>query len=140
MSSEVQSDTKPVKVATWSELKDREPAYALVAAVDLVVVRYGGEVSVLYGRCLHRGALMSDGHVDGDNLICGVHQWDYRLDTGVSEYDNDEALERFSAWIDEGADAVYVDEDEVRAWQQGHPQPYKRDDYLGLYALSLIHI
>jgi hypothetical protein len=55
------------------------------------------ELNVLYGRCLHRGALMSDGFVDGQNLICGVHDWDYRLDTGVSEYDNDEALHKFGA-------------------------------------------
>jgi phenylpropionate dioxygenase-like ring-hydroxylating dioxygenase large terminal subunit len=25
---------------------------------------------VLYGRCAHRGALMSDGYVQGDDLIC----------------------------------------------------------------------
>ena len=30
---------------------------------------YDDSVSVLYGRCLHRGALMADGHVDGHNLI-----------------------------------------------------------------------
>ena len=134
MSSAVQADNKPARVATWSALEDRQPTYALVADVDLVVVRYDDQVSVFYGRCLHRGALMADGHVDGDNLICGVHQWDYRLETGVSEYDNDEALEKFKAWIDEEDDAVYVDEYEVRAWEQEHPQPYKRDQYLGLYA------
>ena len=72
-------------VAKWDELKDREPAYALVGEVDLVVVRWDEEVSVMYGRCLHRGALMSDGYVDGNNLMCGVHYWDYRLDTGVSK-------------------------------------------------------
>ena len=69
------------KVATWSELEDRQPAYALVANVDLVVIRYDDQVSVLYGRCLHRGALLSDGLVRGDDLICGVHEWDYRYDT-----------------------------------------------------------
>ena len=53
------------KVATWSELEDRAPAYALVEGVDLVVIRYGDAVSVLFGRCLHHGALLSDGHVDG---------------------------------------------------------------------------
>ena len=73
------------KVAIWSELADRRPAYALVAGVDLVVIRYDDRVSVLYGRCLHRGALLADGHVEGHNLICGLHDWDYRLDTGVSE-------------------------------------------------------
>ena len=101
------------KVAAWSSLEERKPAYALVANVDLVVIRYGDEVSVLYGRCLHRGALLADGSIDGDNLICGVHGWDYRVKTGVSAYNNDEALHKFDAWVDTVQDAVFVDEDEV---------------------------
>lgn len=31
-------------------------------------------------------------------------------------------------------DAVYVDEYEARAWQEDHRQPYKHDEYLGIYA------
>ena len=91
---------KKVAIKSWDELEDRVPAHALVADVDLVIVRYDDKVSVLYGRCAHRGALMADGHVDGNNLICGVHNWDYRLDTGVSEYNNSETLPRFNAWIE----------------------------------------
>ncbi len=123
-----------VPVAKWSELPDREPTYALVADVDLVVLRYDDEVSVLYGRCLHRGALMSDAHVEGENLICGLHGWDYRYDTGVSSYSNEEVLPKFRAWIDRDADAVLVDKEEIRAWAEKSPQPYDRDGYLGLYA------
>ena len=119
------------QVATLASLEDRTPAYALVDGVDLVVVRYGDEVSVLYGRCLHRGALMADGTVEGNNLICGVHGWDYRVDTGVSAYNNDEALEKFPSWVEDGA--VYVDADAIAAWKVSHPQPYERDAYLGLY-------
>lgn len=122
------------KVATWSTLPDRTPTAALVANVDLVIVRYDDAVSVLYGRCLHRGAMMADGYIDGDNLICGVHHWDYRYDTGVSEYNNEEALHLFGAWIDAADDAVYVDESEVRAWADENPQPFHRDAYLGQYA------
>ncbi|MGB5510777.1 MAG: glutamate synthase-related protein, partial [Woeseiaceae bacterium] len=122
---------KKIAIKQWDELEDRKPAYALVADVDLVVVRYDESVSVLYGRCAHRGALMSDGHVDGDNLICGVHGWDYRLDTGVSEYNNRETLPRFSSWIEDGK--VLVDEDELKDWANKHPQPYNRDAYQGLY-------
>lgn len=122
------------KVATWSTLEDRTPAYALVANVDLVVIRYDDSVSVLYGRCLHRGALLADGFVRGDDLICGVHNWDYRYDTGVSSYNNEEVLHKFSAWIDTSKDAVLVDEDEIAAWHVDNPQPYQRDAYLGLYA------
>lgn len=108
------------------------PTYALVGEVDLVVVRFDENVSVLYGRCLHRGALLSDGHVRGDNLICGLHDWDYRLDSGVSEYANNEVLPKFNAWIEDGK--VLVDADEIDAWAHDHPQPYNRKAYLGLYA------
>ncbi|NOY92619.1 MAG: Rieske 2Fe-2S domain-containing protein [Deltaproteobacteria bacterium] len=122
------------RVAVFSELSDREPAYACVADVDLVVIRTDDVVSVLYGRCLHRGALLADGQVVGDNLVCKLHGWDYRVDTGVSEYANDERLHCFAARVDSAADAVYVDEAEVRAFAQEHPQPYDRKRYLGLYA------
>ncbi len=118
-------------IVKWDELEDRAPTYALVANVDLVIVRFDDQVTALYGRCAHRGALMSDGHVRGDNLICGVHGWDYRLDTGVSEYNNSETLPKFNTWVED--DQVFVDEDEISAWAQKHPQPYQRNAYQGLY-------
>jgi len=125
----------PRSVARLDDLKPLEPAHALVANVDLVLIRHERDgrdrVSVLYGRCLHRGALMADGHVDGDNLVCGVHGWDYRYETGVSEYNNAERLAKFSSWIEEGR--VLVDEEEIRAWERAHPQAYDRGAYLGAY-------
>ncbi|MBY0611114.1 MAG: Rieske 2Fe-2S domain-containing protein [Beijerinckiaceae bacterium] len=121
-----------IAIKRLEDLNDREPAYALVGEVDLVVVRHDEAVSVFYGRCLHRGALLADGHVRGDNLICGVHDWDYRLDSGVSEYNNAEALPKFMSWIETGE--VLVDADEIDGWAERNPQPYKRDEYQGLYA------
>jgi glutamate synthase domain-containing protein 2 len=120
---------KKLAIKNWDQLNDRIPDHALVADVDLVIIRYDDNVSVLYGRCAHRGALMSDGQVDGDNLICGLHGWDYRLDTGISEYNNSETLPKFSAWIEDGQ--VFVDQDEIAAWAERHPQPYQRDAYQG---------
>lgn len=128
------SHTSEVKVATWSELADRTPAYALACGVDLVVIRYDDEVSVLFGRCLHRGALLSDGRIRGQDLVCGVHGWDYRYDTGISAYNPAEVLAKFTARIDREADAVLVDADEVAAWEVQNPQTYDRSAYLGLYA------
>jgi len=122
-----------IVVAKLDELEDRKPAHALVANVDLVIVKFDDTVSVFYGRCLHRGALMADGFIDAnDNLICGVHNWDYRLDTGVSSYANEEALHKFTAYLDKGE--VLVDEAEVSAWHDANPQPFDREAYLGQYA------
>lgn len=122
---------QPTKIATWSDVPDRQPVGALVADVDLVVVRFDDNHSVLYGRCLHRGALMSDGHISGDNLICGLHGWDYVFHTGVSSYNNAERLHKFSSWLD--GDDLMIDTDELIAWTKENPQPYDRDSYQGEY-------
>ena len=91
---------KRIAIYNWKDLEDRTPTYALVRNTDLVIIRYDSEVSVLYGRCLHRGALLADGYIDGHNLMCGVHYWDYRYDTGVSEYNNDAGLHKFNALVE----------------------------------------
>jgi len=123
---------EPKAIAKFSELENRKPAHAQVENIDLVLVRYEEKVSVLYGRCLHRGALMSDGSVQGDNLICGLHGWDYRIDTGVSVYNNAEVLNKFSAEIK--GDDVVVDVAEIREFGVKYPQPFNRESYLGDYA------
>lgn len=123
---------KPISLCQFDELQEKQPSGFLIKNLDLVAIRYGDNVSVLYGRCLHRGALMADGHIDGNNLICGLHGWDYRYDTGVSEYNNEEALHKFNSKIEDGV--VWIDEAEVLAYLANHPQPFKRDQYLGDYA------
>ena len=130
------------RITSWSGLDIDTPVGVTVSTVDVVVVRWAGADnaaddpasthSVLYGRCLHRGVKLADGHVAGQDLICGVHGWDYRLDSGVSSYNNDEALHRFTSWVD--GDDVFVDLDEIEAWEFDNPQPYDRTAYLGEFA------
>jgi len=124
---------KKISIYEQDLLEPLVPAYALAANVDLVMIRWQDteEVSVLYGRCLHRGALLSDGCIKGKNLICGLHNWDYNYKTGVSSYNPDERLHRFSSWMEAGM--IWVDEDEIKAWAADNPQPYDRDAYQGLY-------
>ncbi len=122
----------PTSIAKHADLEDRKPAYALVENTDLVIVKFDDQISVLYGRCHHRGALLADGFIEGENLICGVHNWDYRMDTGVSEYNNEEALHKFKAVVKGGN--LYVDKADVIAFEELHPQPFNRDAYLGTYA------
>jgi glutamate synthase domain-containing protein 2 len=122
---------RKIAIADWGQLKPLEPSYALVANVDLVITRWDDQVSVLYGRCHHRGGILADGHVRGDDLICGLHNWDYNYKSGISSYNPEEKLQQFSAWIEDGQ--VWVDEDEIRAWEADNPQPYDREAYQGTY-------
>ena len=43
----MQAISRRTQVARWSSLEDRVPVYARAADVDLVVVRYDSEISVL---------------------------------------------------------------------------------------------
>ena len=119
-------------LTSFGSLKEKQPTHFTVHTLDLVAIKYGESVSVLYGRCLHRGALMSDGYIDGDNLICGLHGWDYRYDTGISEYNNKEVLYKFNTLIENNN--VYVDLEEIENYLANHPQPFNRNEYLGDYA------
>lgn len=125
---------KKIKIASWAQLEPGRPFHALVANVDLVVVRWPDqdEVSVLYGRCRHRGALMSDGAVNGERLTCRLHGSTYRYQTGKNVHYPGADLKRFKAWIEE--EAVWVDEDEIAEWESSNPQKYQRDSYQGNYA------
>ncbi len=102
-----------------------------MAGIDLVIVRYDDSISVLYGRCVHRGAHLSDGFIRGDDLVCGVHHWDYRYETGISSYNPSEKLHKFSSWVEN--DDLFVDADEIAVWAQLNPQPWVEDAYQGLF-------
>ncbi|MCR9251150.1 MAG: glutamate synthase-related protein [bacterium] len=123
---------EPVEVANLQSLQEKEPTHAQVLGTDLVVIKFGKDVSVLYGRCLHRGALLADGFIRGNNLICGLHDWDYRMDTGVSEYAPNERLHKFLPAIRDNK--LYVDLLDVAEFEKTEiPPRFNEHEYLGKF-------
>ncbi|CAJ1511146.1 glutamate synthase-related protein [[Mycobacterium] burgundiense] len=121
-----------VRVVALSELPDNAPFAVNTAGVDLVLVRRGADVSALYGRCAHRGALLADGHVDGDVVFCDVHGWRYDVETGVSPVNPAVALATFAAWVRDGA--VYVDQSAIVEFARANGQSHDDDGYQGRWA------
>ena len=124
---------RATKVGSWNDIEPGGLQPARIEDVDLVVIKWpdGEGHSVLYGRCVHRGALMADGRIEGGNIVCGLHAWDYRYDTGISSYRSTDVLPRFTSWVEDGA--VWVDADELAAFTAENPQPFDRDAYQGSY-------
>ncbi|MFY0627926.1 MAG: alpha-hydroxy-acid oxidizing protein [Reichenbachiella sp.] len=121
-----------IQLKKVKDLQEKVPTYALAENTDLVIIKFGENVSILYGRCQHRGALMSDGVIIGNDIVCGLHNWDYRYDTGVSAYNNSEKLHKFTEVIKDGV--VCVDRSEIIDFEKGNPQPFDRNEYQGTYA------
>ncbi len=106
----------------FDDLVEDTPYGETVDGVDLVLVRRGAAVSVFEGRCAHRGAMLADGSVIGDDLVCGVHGWDYRIDTGISTYDPSQRIHKFDAHVDAGG-SVEVDGAELAAFARERALP-----------------
>lgn len=77
------------------------------------MIKYDDEISVLYRRCLHRGAFVADSFVESNTLICGLHGWDYRYDTGVPEYNQEDGLHKVFSEQREGW--LWIDKNKIDA-------------------------
>ena len=65
----------------WSDEVVGEPFTTVLLGDPLVCVRaHDGEVAVFHDECPHRGAPLSLGGFDGDELVCGFHGWRFGLD------------------------------------------------------------
>ena len=59
------------------------PCAVAAGDVDLVVL-YAGQagLKVYEGRCPHQGALLGEGELEGNLLVCRNHRWKFDVDTG----------------------------------------------------------
>lgn len=114
------------------DLSPGAPRGELAGGIDLVVVRRGDDVSVFEGRCAHRGAMLADGSVIGDDLVCGVHGWDYRIDTGISSYDPSQRIHKFWHRLT-AAGEIELDRDELDAFARDRALAGPTDVYDRLY-------
>ena len=71
-----------LRVANLSELKSAGPFALSANGVDVVLARTGRGWRAFGGRCPHQGALLGEGELEGDALVCRNHRWRFALDSG----------------------------------------------------------
>ena len=64
----------------WSKDLTDKPMSVKLLDQPVVLWRVNGTVSAFYDLCLHRGAALSLGWIDGDKLVCPYHGWNYGAD------------------------------------------------------------
>jgi nitrite reductase/ring-hydroxylating ferredoxin subunit len=52
---------------------------------DIVAVRTAAGWRAFEGRCPHQGALLGEGELDGEKLVCRNHHWRFSVDSGRRE-------------------------------------------------------
>ncbi len=63
------------------ELKVQNPLKKKICGEELVIFRTeSGKISVIEDRCCHRNVNLSLGYIQGENIKCGYHGWEYNCD------------------------------------------------------------
>src|SRR3954463_3838182 len=56
-----------------SQLQARRPARVVVGGRPGLLLRGGGERVAIHDRCSHRGCPLTDGALEGDEIVCACH-------------------------------------------------------------------
>jgi nitrite reductase/ring-hydroxylating ferredoxin subunit len=59
-----------------------EPARAIAGDTPVLLVRRGDRVFAIHDRCSHRGCSLSDGELEGDDVVCVCHGSRFSLADG----------------------------------------------------------
>jgi cytochrome P450/nitrite reductase/ring-hydroxylating ferredoxin subunit len=71
-----------VRVARSAALSGEGPHSVSAGGVDLVLVRAKAGLRAFEGRCPHKGALLGEGEIEGDKLVCRNHRWQFSIENG----------------------------------------------------------
>lgn len=115
-----------VEVLKTHALEDSTGTTVFVNERDIALYKYEGMFYALDNTCVHRQGKLGDGTMDGANVICPLHQWDYDVRTGISRWNNSERVATYPVRVIE--DAVMIDADSVP------PKPRFETEYLGMWA------
>jgi cytochrome P450/nitrite reductase/ring-hydroxylating ferredoxin subunit len=74
-----------IRLAYLDQLHGDGPHALSVDGFDVVVVRTPAGFQAFEGRCPHQGALLGEGEVNGDRLVCRNHGWRFNIESGERE-------------------------------------------------------
>src|SRR3974390_2295636 len=71
-----------VRVAKTDELAGSGPFALSAGDMDVALVRAEAGWRTFEGRCPHQGALLGEGEIEGDKLVCRNHRWRFSIESG----------------------------------------------------------
>lgn len=111
-----------VQVATIDECPPGTVKNVTVNNVDIALCNHEGDFYALNNRCPHRGGQLGDGHLQGADLICPLHGWDFDVRTGISRYNTLDRVVTYPVTVLEGK--VFLNARDIPI------EPREYDDYL----------
>ena len=101
-----------VKVGSISELPPGSVMEVMLGDDAYAICNRNGELHALWGTCPHAGGPIGQGTLDGDLVVCPLHEWSYDCATGENNFDPAIKLDRFAIKVE--GDDILIDP-QVRA-------------------------
>ena len=70
------------RALTLDDLWSGEMRAVVVGGRRLLLVRVGDHVGAYEDRCAHQGVCLSEGRLEGREIVCRAHEWRYDACTG----------------------------------------------------------
>ncbi len=71
-----------VKVSTKSEIPEGSARCIEVGIDRIAIFNLGGSFYALDDECTHAGGVLSEGEIDGDEVVCPLHGSHFKIITG----------------------------------------------------------
>jgi 3-phenylpropionate/trans-cinnamate dioxygenase ferredoxin subunit len=85
-----------------SDLRHSGVTRAYPAGLAVLIISRPGSLHALSSNCPHMGCSMGGAIIEGDNLQCPCHDWQFSIDTGKLVSSPEIGLDRFDAKIENG--------------------------------------
>ena len=72
------------RIGATADIPDGSRAIVDVAGKKIAVFNVGGKFFAIDNACKHRGGPLGDGELDGTNVTCPWHGWEYDITTGAN--------------------------------------------------------
>jgi nitrite reductase/ring-hydroxylating ferredoxin subunit len=76
-----------VKVAPAAGIEADSVTEVLVGDTPYAICNVGGKITALAGVCPHRGGPLGQGAINGGNVVCPWHAWEWNCATGENDMD-----------------------------------------------------
>lgn len=76
---------KEITIAKPGDLKDGEMRQVSAGGTDILLVRVGGKYHAVGAHCTHYGALLAEGALCGERVVCPWHHACFNVATGDLE-------------------------------------------------------
>ncbi len=68
-----------------ADVPEDQPVRVDVGGASIIIIKHGGKLYGLNSACTHAGGPLEEGTIEGEDLVCPIHDGKYRIKTGEAE-------------------------------------------------------